>query len=30
MKVSIVALDGLEYELVEKFYCENLKRTEYS
>lgn len=29
MKVCIIALDALEYELVERFYCENLKQREY-
>lgn len=29
MKVCIVALDALEYDLVQKFYCENLKQKEY-
>jgi len=29
MKVMILAFDGLEYELVEKFNLKNLKQIEY-
>ena len=29
IKVCILALDALEYELVDRFYCENLKQGEY-
>jgi hypothetical protein len=29
MKVCIIALDALEYELVQTFYCENLKQKQY-
>ncbi len=29
IKVCILALDALEYELVDRFYCENLKQEEY-